>query len=97
MSKLIAFDTNLYFYAIDTNAGLKHVAASALLQRVGRRLNIVPLQVIGELINAILKRNATLLPAANTLIDTIATLAVPADLDDLRLALSTFKQNGMQF
>lgn len=44
----VSVDTNILVYAIDVDAGEKHVAASRLVERIARLDSVLCLQVLGE-------------------------------------------------
>lgn len=52
------FDTNILFYASDTDAGPKHERALLLTERAIRHDCILTLQSLAELANALLKKRA---------------------------------------
>jgi predicted nucleic acid-binding protein len=77
MADLIAFDTNIYFYALDSTTAAKHLLARNLIRSAGRNRSVVLLQVLGELANAFSKRNQALLPAAGGWLTTSEPWASP--------------------
>jgi predicted nucleic acid-binding protein len=54
----LTFDTNILFYAVDTNAGDKHQIAGSLLQSAVSHDCSLMLQSLAELYNAICKKRS---------------------------------------
>lgn len=52
----IALDTNVLAYAEGTNGGERRDAALALLRRLPQETTIVPVQVLGELFNVLVRK-----------------------------------------
>ena len=91
------FDTNIYFYSLDSSAGDKHLFALQILLSAHPLRSAVLLQTLGELANSILKRKPTLFPSVAKLIDNLSSLAIPAQSEDIRAALAARQQHGLQF
>jgi predicted nucleic acid-binding protein len=54
---LIALDTNVLLYAVDTTAGAKHASANALLKgTIARKGLFLPLQVLVEFHNGLVRK-----------------------------------------
>lgn len=54
----LTFDTNILFYAIDSDAGFKHRIAADLLRSAARADSVLPMQSLAELYNAVRKRRS---------------------------------------
>lgn len=83
-----AFDTNIFFYSINTTTGSKHIRALDMVRAMDPVRSVILLQTLGELGNAILKRKPALFPAAETLIRNIVALSVPSHPDDVLSAMT---------
>jgi predicted nucleic acid-binding protein len=95
--KRYAFDTNIYFYSLDVDAGARHLQALQLLTSAKRADCVVILQTLGELANSILKRRLKLFDSAAVLIEDVCNLAVPSHSDDLKRALAAHRQHLLPF
>lgn len=61
----VAFDANVFFYAVDKRAPKKHRACAALLQNaMAAEIGCVPLQALGEFAYAAVRKGVLTRPAA---------------------------------
>ena len=93
------FDTNILFYSLDLADPAKHARARRLIGLADSRRVPVLLQTLGELSNAVAKRNRAMLSKTERLIQIAsATFAiVPMELGDLLDALLIHREHKLQF
>lgn len=93
------FDTNVLFYAIDRSDAKKHARAKALIGLADSQRMSVLLQTLGELSNAITKRQPGLLSQTERLIQILSVMfaIVPTELEDLSNALLVHREHKLQF
>jgi predicted nucleic acid-binding protein len=95
---LIAFDTNVLLYAVDTTAGAKHATASLLLERALARGDLLlPLQVLAEFHNSLVRKfRRPARDAAGFVEDWSAFAKVEAyALPDVRVAMQAHQEHGI--
>jgi predicted nucleic acid-binding protein len=81
------FDTNILFYSLDPDAGIKHATASNLIASADSENAILVLQSLGELCSSVRKKRPSLVFLADRFVARNAVLfdvvhALPADLND---------------
>lgn len=98
-AKRFTVDTNIFFYALDPQAGLKHEQATSLIEQAFGLDMVVTLQSMSELSNAVLKKRPGLLAEAKDYISGIAALfgLLAATGDDLVLAIRAQEVHNTPF
>jgi predicted nucleic acid-binding protein len=93
------FDTNILFYAIDHKDAKKHARAKTLIGLADSQRVPVLLQTLGELSNAITKRQPGLLAQTERLIQILSVMfaIVPTEFEDLSDALLVHREHKLQF
>lgn len=93
------FDTNILFYSLDKSDAGKHKVARRMIGLADPRRVSILLQTLGELANAVSKRQPALLPQTERLAHLTSTLftVVPTGFDDVVEALLIHKQHKFQF
>lgn len=99
LSSRCTFDTNIFFYAIDSSAGEKHRAAKQMLTLANRNNTLIILQTLGELFHSIHRKHPQRLPVARDFIDSSLELfdIIASDAQDLKEALAIQQQHSVQF
>ena len=98
-AKRFTVDTNIFFYALDSEAGRKHQQATLLIERALGLDMVVTLQSMGELYNAARRKRPVLLPEVKEYISGVAALfgLLAATGDDLLLAIRAQELNDIAF
>jgi predicted nucleic acid-binding protein len=95
----LTFDTNILFYAVDTNAGDKHRIAGSLLQSAISHDCVLTLQALAELYNAICKKQSTRRDYVEAFIQTNSRIfpVVHSTKADLLTAIDMQRRHHLQF
>ena len=95
----ITFDTNVFFYAVDDNAGWKTERALYVIERTDPRRSFVVLQTLGELCFSVGRKKPELLPTAHRVVrDVMAFFDITAaGRHDLTEALVAQQEHGLPF
>jgi predicted nucleic acid-binding protein len=93
------FDTNILFYALDSQAGTKHALASHLIASADYERAVLMLQTLAELCNSFRKKRPASLDLAYDFVQENARLfdvahALPADLN---IAMHTARKHNIPF
>lgn len=98
-AKRFTFDTNILFYAIDARDSRKHSRARRLLNNADSTRVPLLLQTLGELSNAVIRRQPLLLSQTEKLVQVLSVMfaVVPADFADISEALSVHNHHHLQF
>lgn len=95
----VALDTNVLFYALDAGDDRKHALARDVIERAERADCVLPLQVLGELLSAVGRRQKVMLPVAEELVAIWLQLfaIAPTRPDDLATASRMVRAHKLQF
>ena len=93
------FDTNILFYSIDGRDPVKHSRARKMIGLADTSRVSILLQTLGELSNAVIKRQPALLPRVEGLIHTASAMfsVVTTEFVDITEALLVQSEHKLQF
>ena len=89
MTERVAIDTNILIYSIDASAGLKHLRALEIVDRLSGSRAVLPLQVMNEFFSVCLRKSLIPTDVAEDYINSLATTMKIVDpiFDDLLRAI----------
>jgi predicted nucleic acid-binding protein len=99
VSDRCTLDTNVLFYSLDSEGGDKYVVAKNLIARANRENTLIVLQTLGELFQAIQRKQPQRLYSARNFIEDSLELfdVISADRSDLPRALVLQERHNIQF
>jgi predicted nucleic acid-binding protein len=92
-------DTNILIYAVDVDAGSKHVLAAHLVKSLSERKFVLPLQCITEFYRATTKKRRFAAAEAASFVRQFrdSMQIIPAAIEDLDPAMQIHLQHNIQF
>jgi predicted nucleic acid-binding protein len=92
-------DTNLLIYAVDLDAGSKHILAARLIESLSERKSVLPLQCLTEFYRAATKKRRFAAAEASSFVQQFhaSMQVIPASVEDLGPAMQIHQQHGIQF
>ncbi len=92
-------DTNILIYAVDVDAGEKHVRSALLVEFLSRLQSILPLQALSEFYSATTKKRTLAAVEAASFVHQfrISMQVVPYTVEDLNAAVRIHQQHHLQF
>jgi len=93
------FDTNVLFYALDSDAGSKYRTAQKLVGLADYNRAIILLQSLGELCHSVRKKRTAHIGELERFVQETTAMfeVVPATSQDLFNAIAAAKQHGLPF
>jgi len=92
-------DTNILIYAVDIDAGSKHVLAARVVEILSEHKSVLPLQCLSEFYQATTKKHTLEAADAASLVQQFhaSMEVIPSTVEDLMSAMQIHQQHSVQF